>query len=49
MRLTPFDLSVLETKPRRALWRETFFFLASFVATLGGSMILMNHAAAVIA
>ena len=48
MRLASFDTSVLETKSRRELWRESFFFLASFVATLGGSMILMEHAAAVI-
>lgn len=49
MRVMPFHLATLSAKPRRELWRETFFFLASFVATLGGSMILMNHAAAVIA
>ena len=49
MRVMPFHLAAIEAKPRRELWRETFFFLASFVATLGGSMILMNHAAAVLA
>ena len=49
MRVMPFHLTAIPAKPRRELWRETFFFLASFVATLGGSMILMNHAAAVIA
>jgi hypothetical protein len=49
MRVMPFHLAAVDDRPRRALWRETFFFLASFVATLGGSMILMNHAAAVIA
>lgn len=49
MRVMPFPLSAIEQKPSRELWRETFFFLASFVATLGGSMVLMNHAAAVLA
>ncbi|MFC5343938.1 hypothetical protein ACETK8_19660 [Brevundimonas staleyi] len=49
MRFASFDTSALEAKSRQQLLRETFFFLASFVATLGGSMILMNHAAAVIA
>lgn len=37
----------LEPIPSRVLWRETFFFLASFVATMGGVLVLMNHAAVV--
>ena len=49
MRVMPFHLAAIHAKPRRELWRETFFFLASFAATICGSMILLDHAAAVIA
>ena len=48
MPLNPI-FSSLDDKPRRELWRETVFFLDSFVATMGASVVLMNHAAAVMA
>lgn len=44
-----FRLPPLERQPLCELWRETFFFLSSFIATLGGAMVMMNHAAAVLA
>ena len=40
--------SALDAKPRRELWREAGFFLASFTATMGGTVVMMNHAAAVL-
>ena len=49
MRVLNFHLPAIERQPRRELWRETFFFLASFIATIGGAMVMMNHAAAVLA
>lgn len=49
MRVMNFRLPPIERQPRRELWRETFFFLSSFIATLGGAMVMMNHAAAVLA
>jgi hypothetical protein len=49
MRELHLRLRGLEPMSRHQLWRETFFFLASFVATMGGSIVLMNHAAAVMA
>lgn len=49
MRELHLRLRLLEPMPRGQLWRETFFFLASFVATMGGAVVLMNHVAAVIA
>lgn len=49
MRVLNFQLPPIERQPRRELWRETFFFLSSFIATLGGAMVMMNHAAAVLA
>ncbi len=49
MRVLNFQLPAIDEKPRRELWRETFFFLASFIATMGGAVVMMNHAAAVLA
>ena len=49
MRVLNFHLPAIEPMPRHELWRETFFFLASFIATMVGAMVMMNHAAAVIA
>ena len=49
MRLLNVHLPAIEPTPRRELWRETFFFLASFIATMGGAVVMMNHAAAVLA
>ena len=49
MKVLNFDLPAIEPMPRRQLWRDTGFFLASFIATLGGAVVLMNHAAAVLA
>jgi hypothetical protein len=49
MRVLNFHLPPIERQPLRELWRETFFFLSSFIATLGGAMVMMNHAAAVLA
>ena len=48
MPLNPI-FSAIDDKPRRELWRETVFFLVSFMATMGASVVLMNHAAAVMA
>lgn len=44
-----FRLPPLERQPRGELWRETGLFLASFIATMGGAVVMMNHAAAVLA
>ncbi|MBU1346040.1 MAG: hypothetical protein KKA16_03700 [Alphaproteobacteria bacterium] len=49
MRVMNFHLPPIERQPRKELWRETFFFLASFLATMGGVVVIMNHAAAVLA
>ena len=49
MKALHLQLRQLDEMPSRALWRETFFFLASFVATIGGSLVLFNHAVAVLA
>ena len=49
MRVMSFRLPPIERQPRRELWRETFCFLASFTASLGGAVVMMNHAAAVLA
>ncbi|WP_425991903.1 hypothetical protein [Brevundimonas sp. TWP2-3-2] len=49
MRILNFHLPAIEPMPRRQLWRETGFFLASFLATMGGAVVMMNHAAAVLA
>ncbi|MBX9708174.1 MAG: hypothetical protein K2X61_09605 [Caulobacteraceae bacterium] len=38
----------LRAKPRRQLWRDVFFFCASFTATFYGSVLILEHAAAVI-
>lgn len=37
----------LREKPSRQLWREAFFFCASFVATFYAAVIMLEHAAAV--
>ncbi|WP_156320396.1 hypothetical protein [Brevundimonas sp. AAP58] len=39
----------LQAKPRRQLWRDTFFFCASFTATFCASVLMLEHWAAVIA
>ena len=49
MRVLNFQLPPIERQPRRELWRETFFFLCSFIATMSGAVVMMNHAAAVLA
>ena len=49
MRILNFHLPAIEPMSRRQLWRETGFFLASFLATMGGAVVMMNHAAAVLA
>ena len=49
MRVLNVRLPVTEPTPRRQLWRDAGFFLASFVATLGAAVVMMNHAAAVLA
>lgn len=49
MRVLNFHLPAIEPMPRSQLWRETGFFLASFIATLGAAVVMMNHAAAVLA
>lgn len=49
MRILNVHLPAIERMPRRQLWRETGFFLASFLATMGGAVVMMNHAAAVLA
>lgn len=49
MRVMNFHLPAIEHQPRRELWRETFFFLASFIATMSGMVVMANHAAAVLA
>ena len=48
MRVMNFRLPDIAPMPRRQLWRETGFFLASFIATLGGAVVVMEHAAAVL-
>ena len=49
MRVLNVHLPAIEPMPRRELWRDTGFFLASFIATLGGAVVMINHAAAVLA
>ena len=49
MRVLNVQLPPIDPMPRRELWRETGLFLASFLATMGGAMVMMNHAAAVLA
>lgn len=49
MRVLNVHLPPIERQPRRELWRDTGFFLASFLATMGGAVVMMNHAAAVLA
>ena len=49
MRVLNFQLPPIERQSRHELWRETGFFLASFLATMGGAVVMMNHAAAVLA
>lgn len=49
MRVMNFRLPPIERQPLREVWRETFFLLSSFLATLGGAMVMLNHAAAVMA
>jgi hypothetical protein len=39
----------LQARPRRQLWRDAFFFCASFTATFYASVLMLEHAAAVIA
>ena len=48
MRVMIFRLPAIAPMPRRQLWRDTGFFLASFIATLGGAVVVMEHAAAVL-
>ena len=35
--------------PRGGAWREAFFFLVSFLATFGGAVLMLDHAAALMA
>ena len=49
MRVMNVRLPAIEPTPRRQLWRDTGVFLASFIATLGAAVVMMNHAAAVLA
>ncbi|WP_157072391.1 hypothetical protein [Brevundimonas bacteroides] len=39
----------LQIRPRHQLWRDAFFFCASFTATFYASVLMLEHAAAVIA
>lgn len=48
MRVLSIQLPAIDPMPRRELWRETGLFLASFLATMGGVVVMMNHAAAVL-
>ena len=49
MRELPVRLARLEARPRRQLWRDALFFAASFVATFYASVLMLEHAAALIA
>ncbi len=48
MRELHLRLRRLEPVSSREFWRETFFFMASFLATIVGTSVLLNHAAAVL-
>jgi len=49
MRELSVRLSAPSVRPRSAIWRETFFFLVSFLATFGGAALMLDHAAALLA
>jgi hypothetical protein len=49
MRELPVRLASLEARPRRQLWRDALFFTASFVATFYAAVLMLEHAAALMA
>jgi hypothetical protein len=49
MRELPVRLAQMEARPRRQLWRDGLFFAASFVGTFYASVLMLEHAAALMA
>ena len=48
MRELPVRLAELKARPRRQVWRDGLYFAASFVATFYASVLMLEHAAALL-